>query len=167
MSAAAGGAVTSTFVRVPTDTLRHRVQAYLHPNVVRAIPELMQRKGLGGFYAGFHPTLARDVPEIAIQFAVYECLRTLVQRDVSGSAKKLATWQHLVLGGISGALAACTTMPIDVLKTQMQCGGPEAVRLGFVGTLKEIVSAKGPSGLIAGMVCSVCLFFRLPNKYIL
>lgn len=31
--------------------------------------------------------------------------------------KKLQTWQHLVLGAISGGLAATATMPLDVTKT--------------------------------------------------
>ena len=32
---ASAGAVVSAFVRVPTDTLKHRVQAYLLPDVWR------------------------------------------------------------------------------------------------------------------------------------
>ena len=33
---ASAGAVVSAFVRVPTDTLKHRVQAYVLPDVFRA-----------------------------------------------------------------------------------------------------------------------------------
>lgn len=35
---ASAGAVVSAFVRVPTDTLKHRVQAYVLPDVFRARP---------------------------------------------------------------------------------------------------------------------------------
>ena len=35
---ASAGAVVSAFVRVPTDTLKHRVQAYVLPDVFRASP---------------------------------------------------------------------------------------------------------------------------------
>ena len=148
MSAAAAGAVASAFVRVPTDTVRHRVQGYLHRNVFCAVPELARRKGLRGFYAGLQPTLLRDVPEIAIQFATYEALRSLLQRG----ERKLATWQHLLLGGVSGAMAACATMPIDVMKTHMQCGGPDVARAGFRGAMRQIVAEGGPAALFAGMV---------------
>lgn len=147
---AAAGAVASACVRVPTDTVRHRTQAFLHPNAFAAVPQLLKAKGPSGFYAGFKPTLMRDVPEIALQFASYEFLRSILQRR---SGEKLATWQHLLLGGLSGALAACATMPLDVLKTQMQCGGKDAARGGVVKALQTTLADKGARGLFAGMVC--------------
>ena len=157
MAAAAGSAVVSALPRVPGDTIRHRVQAYLHPNSFRAVPQLLKAKGLPGFYSGFRPTLMRDVPEIAIQFAAYECLRSAVQGRNQG--KKLATWQHLLLGGLSGALAACTTMPIDVLKTQMQCSsGAQAGSLRIAcKAMQHTLAEKGPTALFTGLVC-VLLF---------
>ena len=69
---ASAGALASSIVRVPTDTIRHRVQAYLHPNVFRAGICILRKEGLLGLYSGFLPTLLRDVPEIALQFALYE-----------------------------------------------------------------------------------------------
>jgi solute carrier family 25 (mitochondrial S-adenosylmethionine transporter), member 26 len=150
MAAAAGGAIVSAVLRVPTDTVRHRVQVFLHPSTFAAVPQLFCAKGMRGFYAGFWPTLMRDVPEIAIQFAAYECLRGALQKR---TRSKLATWQHLVLGGLSGALGASMTMPVDVLKTQMQCGGARgAGSRGIVGSLKGLMADKGPSTLFTGMV---------------
>eukprot|EP00899_Mesostigma_viride_P027454 jgi/Mesvir1/7894/Mv11826-RA.1 len=64
---AASGAFTSAFIRVPVDTCKHRVQAYLHSNVFVAGRTIMANNGLRGVYAGFAATLMRDVPEIAIQ----------------------------------------------------------------------------------------------------
>lgn len=157
IASAAAGAVASAVVRVPTDTIRHRTQAFLHPNTFAAVPQLMKAKGLGGFYAGFRPTLMRDVPEIAIQFATYECLRAILQRR---AGNKLATWQHLILGGASGAVAASITMPVDVLKTQLQCGGKEAARTGILRTVQQIVADKGAGGLFAGMVCCWSSLYR-------
>lgn len=99
-------------VRVPTDTIRHRVQAYLHPNWAAAIPQLLKAKGVRGFYAGFAPTVARDVPELVLQFAIYEGLRRVVRRFNGGA--KLDTGCHLLLGGTSGAVSAVFSTPIDV-----------------------------------------------------
>lgn len=151
MTAAASGAIASAFLRVPTDTVRHRVQAFLHPSTFAAVPQLFRAQGVRGFYAGFRPTLMRDVPEIMIQFAAYECLRSALTRRTKA---KLATWQHLILGGASGALAASMTMPLDVLKTQMQCGAAHGV--GVIGSLRHIVAGNGPSALFTGMVRSFC-----------
>ena len=64
--------MTSALVRVPTDTLKHRVQAYLHQDIFEAARTICKSSGVRGLYRGFWPTLMRDVPEIAIQFTLYE-----------------------------------------------------------------------------------------------
>lgn len=151
LTSGAVGAVTSAFVRVPTDTIRHRVQAYLHPNVMRAVPELARAKGLAGFYSGFLPTIMRDVPEIALQFGMYEALRGAVQWHAGGGDAKLPTWQHLLLGGAAGAFATSVTMPIDVIKTHLQCGDKAARQAGPWRTFTHLC-AHNRAGLWAGMV---------------
>ena len=62
--------------------------------------------------------------------------------------QKLHTWEHLVLGGVSGAVAAVATMPLDVAKTTVQCG----TRKGSASAaLCWIYQQKGMKGLFAGM----------------
>jgi len=65
--------------------------------------------------------------------------------------EKLQTWQHLVLGGVSGAVAASATMPLDVAKTSLQCG-PAGGGGGVGQIFSQIVKEKGAQGLFAGMV---------------
>ena len=138
LGSASVGACMSALVRVPTDTLKHRVQAYLHHDIFDAVRALLTSRthpgehlvqppfaawqshmscmrsphrgiavqtrssasrlfltlpsflglslvrpdeqartitaesGVLGLYRGFWPTLLRDVPEIAIQFTLYE-----------------------------------------------------------------------------------------------
>ena len=62
---------------------------------------LVAAEGVLGLYHGLLPTLLRDVPEIAIQFALYERLRRALA--AGRRVEKLRTWEHLILGGISGA----------------------------------------------------------------
>lgn len=62
----------------------------------------MAKEGIGGLYHGLLPTLLRDVPDIAIQFTLYERLRRVLERRRGVS--KLRTWEHLILGGFSGTL---------------------------------------------------------------
>ena len=61
---------------------------------------------------------------------------------------KLRTWEHLVLGGFSGACAATVTTPLDVAKTKLQCG----VRAPLHEILRQTLEKRGPAGLFAGMV---------------
>ena len=61
---------------------------------------------------------------------------------------KLRTWEHLVLGGFSGACAATVTTPLDVAKTALQCG----VHAPLHRILRQTLESRGPAGLFAGMV---------------
>ena len=77
----------------------------------------------------------------------------------ANQVKKLQTWQHLVLGGFSGAVAASATMPLDVTKTALQCGNGHSIHQ----ILGDIVKEKGFAGLFAGMVHPPpCLPWSLP-----
>ena len=65
-------------------------------------------KGLGGFYKGLVPTLLRDVPEVAIQFTVYEALRKVRDHPhpaQHGTPARCAQQSRLICGG-GGAAAA-------------------------------------------------------------
>lgn len=66
---------------------------------------------------------------------------------------KLHTWEHLVLGGFSGACAASATMPLDFAKTTIQCGSSQPVRQ----VLQAAVREHGPAGLFRGMVSCDCI----------
>ncbi len=70
---------------------------------------------------------------------------------------KLETWQHLVLGGISGASAALATTPLDLIKTRLQVGSVTSVRQAVALTVQE----QGPRGLFAGLVSPPFIFSNL------
>jgi solute carrier family 25 S-adenosylmethionine transporter 26 len=142
---ASAGAVISAFVRVPTDTLKHRVQAYMHSNIFEAGRHILAKEGIAGLYHGLLPTLLRDVPEIAIQFALYERLRQSMESH--RRVPKLQTWEHLVLGGFSGACAATATMPLDNVKTIIQCSRSQPI----AQVLQQTMQDQGVSGLFAGL----------------
>ncbi|CAM6032798.1 unnamed protein product [Sphagnum compactum] len=139
------GTIVASIVRVPADTLKHRVQAYMHPNVFEAFRSVVTAEGIGGLYKGFWPTLLRDVPEIAIQFGVYEKLRGVVQ--AKRNVTKLTTPEHLALGACAGAIAATITMPLDLVKTHQQCG----IGQGIPRIVMSVMEEKGAAGLFTGV----------------
>ncbi|CAM6009251.1 unnamed protein product [Sphagnum balticum] len=139
------GTVVASVVRVPTDTLKHQVQAYMHPNVFEAFRSVVTAEGIGGLYKGFWPTLLRDVPEIAIQFGVYEKLRAVLQ--AKRNVTKLTTAEHLTLGACAGAIAAALTMPLDLVKTRQQCG----ISQGIPRIVMSVMQEKGAAGLFTGL----------------
>jgi len=168
VAAAACGAACSAAVRVPADVLKHRVQAWLYPDVLSAArAALAAEAGPAGLWAGFGPTLARDIPEAAISFALYGRLRRWADEsgalgaagggDPRGSgggggtaeAAAPAPWQHMALGGAAGAAAAAVTTPLDVVKVMVQCSPPDG-RAGALGALQRILRARGARALFAG-----------------
>jgi solute carrier family 25 S-adenosylmethionine transporter 26 len=176
VAAAAAGAAASAVVRVPADVLKHRVQAWLFPDVLSAArAAIAGERGPAGLYAGFGPTLVRDIPEAAISFALYGQLRRWGEetgvfgrlglgggggggakaagsgRGHTAAATAVSPLEHMVLGGAAGAFAAAVTTPLDVVKTMVQCSTPDH-RAGALGTLARILQARGPGALFAGGV---------------
>lgn len=145
VASASAGAVISAFVKTPSDTLKHQVQAYFFPNVWQGATGIVRQEGIAGLYHGLLPTMLRDVPEIAIQFLLYERLRQALEHH--RGVRKLRTYEHLSIGAFSGACAATATTPLDCAKTALQCGA--RAPLGEV--LRCIVREHGPRGLFAGM----------------
>lgn len=145
VASASIGTIVASVVRVPADTLKHRVQVYLHANVFEAFRSVVTTDGIAGLYRGFWPTLMRDVPEIAIQFSVYEKLRGVLEQKRQVS--KLTTPEHLTLGAFAGAVAATCTMPLDLVKTRQQCGMAESIP----GIVLSVIREKGVRGLFTGV----------------
>ncbi|KAF5831687.1 mitochondrial carrier domain-containing protein [Dunaliella salina] len=151
MVSSSAAAVASAFIRVPGDVLKHRIQAYMLPsNMAVSCGRVMRAHGLRGMYVGFGVTLMRDVPEIAIQFTVYDAMLRKIrgadeQQRQQGVVK--AASHPLVLGAVAGATAAVATTPLDVIKTQLQCDGVSNASMAIQGVLAR----KGPLGFVAGM----------------
>lgn len=75
-------------------------------------------EGLNAFYISYPTTLTMTVPFTAVQFTVYEQLKTFL--NPSGVYSPAT---HIVSGGLAGAVAGAVTTPLDVAKTLLQTRG--------------------------------------------
>ena len=92
---------------------------------------ILAAEGVRGLYKGLLPTLMRDVPEIAIQFALYERVRQAMEQH--RKVARLRTYEHLLVGGMCGmcrrgVLATCSpclqgTCGMLVSKKDLSGGG--------------------------------------------
>jgi solute carrier family 25 iron transporter 28/37 len=82
-----------------------------HRTVFSCAKTVYAREGLSAFYVSYPTTLTMSVPFTAVQFSVYESLKTLINPDGSYSP---AT--HCTAGGVAGGVAAAVTTPLDVAK---------------------------------------------------
>lgn len=54
----------------------------------------------------------------AVNFTCYQMFKT--QLSAYLGRDELASWQHMVLGGLSGGIGPCVNNPLDVVKTRLQ-----------------------------------------------
>lgn len=62
----------------------------------------------------------------AVNFTFYQMFKT--QLSAYLGRDELASWQHMLLGGLSGGIGPCVNNPLDVVKTRLQ----KQVRFFFV-----------------------------------
>jgi solute carrier family 25 citrate transporter 1 len=71
-----------------------------YTNVVQTAMVLVREEGFGALYKGVVPTMLRQDCNQAANFTTYEYTKKSWQDNLG--VNELASWQHLILGGISG-----------------------------------------------------------------
>jgi len=128
---------------------------------MEAVNGIMSTKGFMGFYAGFGPFIARDIPFSAIQFPLYEILKmTSIQllsasAGVSASSYELPALVNSINGSIAGATSGFVTTPLDVLKTrrmtfQNSDSTGKSKQMSIFDEVGAIVKDEGVKGLFKG-----------------
>lgn len=79
-----------------------------------------------------------------------ELLRCFFQLAQHLLRRELEPWETIVVGAISGGLAAVTTTPFDVMKTRMMTTHGQSLSMTMVAF--SILRSDGPLGLFKGAV---------------
>jgi solute carrier family 25 (mitochondrial S-adenosylmethionine transporter), member 26 len=155
MVAASLGEVAACAIRVPTEVVKQRAQAGLHGGsssaALRAILGQYKTVGFAGvwreLYRGWGITVMREVPFTVIQFPLWEALKAWGRRR-KGDGLEVSAAESALYGSISGAVAAGTTTPLDVLKTRIMLSKE---RVGVIPLLKSILKTHGIRPFFAGI----------------
>mmetsp|Transcript_60124 Transcript_60124/g.137876 ORF Transcript_60124/g.137876 Transcript_60124/m.137876 type:complete len:298 (-) Transcript_60124:201-1094(-) len=142
----AAGALAASVIRVPQEVLKQRVQADIYPNAVVGFSKLMGSEGPAGFYKGYTATISRDVPWNALSFLFFAQSKAAFTK-VTGEAPSMK--DNLVLGALSGMVAAAIMTPVDVVKTRLMTGGASG---GILGTAAAILREEGAGTLMKGLL---------------
>jgi solute carrier family 25 S-adenosylmethionine transporter 26 len=103
-------------VRVPTDVIKQRMQIKQFKTTSAAVSSVVRTEGILGFYRGFLPTVAREIPFTCIQFPLYEYFKASYGKH---KQQKVEPYEAAVCGSIAGGIAAAITTPLDVCKTRI------------------------------------------------
>lgn len=109
------GFVESTFITVPSETIKTKF--IKHPHL--GIFDIIKMEGAKGLYQGYTPTLGRQCLNQASRFFFYEHYKQMILKK----NKKFTNIDSFMGGVGAGCFSVAISTPMDVLKTQMQEGG--------------------------------------------
>lgn len=137
-----------TAVRIPCEVLKQRCQAGLFDNVGEAIIGTWNQDGLKGFFRGTGATLCREVPFYVAGMGLYAESKKAAQKLLE---RELEPWETIMVGALSGGLAAVVTTPFDVMKTRLMTA-PQGRPVSMSMIAFSILRHEGPLGLFKGAV---------------
>ncbi|KAJ3864549.1 mitochondrial carrier domain-containing protein [Lentinula novae-zelandiae] len=150
---------------------------------VRILRSIIQSDGVGALYDGLFTDTASTLISNFFYFYIYSLLRKILIRRVAGSQSsiasplkstkplpsiKLAIWQDLALGFMSGVASRVVSMPLSIITLRLQTGrhddsdesgivDQEENGNAMIQTVKKIYEEQGFSGFWRGFNTSILL----------
>ncbi|KAL1917057.1 uncharacterized protein VTP21DRAFT_5255 [Calcarisporiella thermophila] len=124
------GVTEAVMVVTPMDVVKIRLQAQRHSmtdpldipkyrNAAHAAYVITKEEGVSALYKGVTLTALRQATNQAVNFTVYQESKKVLHR-LQPQYEELPSYQHLIVGGLSGALGPISNAPIDTIKTRIQ-----------------------------------------------
>ncbi|ORX50596.1 mitochondrial carrier [Hesseltinella vesiculosa] len=123
------GTTEAVMVVSPMDLIKIRLQAQRHSmadpmdvpkyrNAPHAAYTIVKEEGVSALYKGVTLTALRQATNQAANFTAYQEFKSWAKKFQN--LEELPSYQHLVLGGVSGAMGPLSNAPIDTIKTRIQ-----------------------------------------------
>ncbi|EMR08421.1 hypothetical protein PNEG_03257 [Pneumocystis murina B123] len=151
--AGACATIASDALMNPFDVIKQRMQIQNsgYTSLVTCARLIFKKEGLWAFYISYPTTLTMTVPFTAIQFVIYES-----SLNILNPLRTYNPASHILSGGVSGALAAAITTPLDVVKTLLQTRGTsfdQEIRhcKGLKDAIRIIYKKHGMKGFMRGL----------------
>lgn len=125
----AAGTTEAVAVVCPMEVVKIRLQAQQHSladpmempryrNAAHAVYTIVREEGATTLYRGVGLTALRQATNQGVNFTTYQELKKLAHRYQPELAE-LPSYQHMVIGLISGAMGPFSNAPVDTIKTRM------------------------------------------------
>ncbi|XP_045165322.2 mitochondrial substrate carrier family protein ucpB-like [Mercenaria mercenaria] len=155
---AMSGAVGSS-IATPTDLVKVRMQAQgklghgeqkRYASTFSAFREIFREGGMRALYTGVGPTVKRAAILTATQIPAYDHSKHLI---LNAGLLTEGVPLHVTASMIAGFCTACTTSPVDVVKTRVmnQCQITKPYKSAF-DCFAKTLRAEGPLGLYKGFI---------------
>ncbi|KAK2196203.1 bifunctional Mitochondrial substrate-solute carrier/Mitochondrial carrier domain superfamily [Babesia duncani] len=175
------GQVTSLIIRNPFEVIKQQTQARIYKSSFETFKGIKRTQGFRGLYAGFFPTLLREMPFDGIQFVLWEKLKTI--KLSSGMLECLKFYSQLydsilivildlsnymasktstsvsscdvvvsaLCGSFAGGCAGVATAPLDVAKTRLMTQGHDKMYKSTWDCITRIAREEGAAALFRGL----------------
>lgn len=154
VAAAIAGALDIT-IKCPFERLKTKLQcggtgggSTQQPSALTLLLETFRDSGFRGLWAGYGPTLARDLPYLILKWLVYTQMQALLELVMRGAA--LTNARNLLAGAAAGAVAATAVTPADVIKTRLQAVRSEK-NTSPMRVAREAIAEGGIPALFSGI----------------
>jgi solute carrier family 25 (mitochondrial citrate transporter), member 1 len=137
------GVTEAVLVVTPMEVVKIRLQAQHHSmsdpldipkyrNAAHAAFTLVREEGFSALYRGVALTAVRQGTNQAVNFTAYQAFKKWAKdAQPQYAGVELPSWQHLLLGGLSGAMGPMSNAPIDTIKTRIQRAPNPSGERGF------------------------------------
>ncbi|KAJ2723576.1 Mitochondrial succinate-fumarate transporter [Coemansia sp. Benny D115] len=157
------GVTEAVAVVTPMDVIKIRLQAQRHStvdpmdvpkyrNAMHAFYTIVREEGFATLYKGVALTALRQATNQAVNFTFYQEFKRIARQ--MQNVDELPSYQHLILGGVSGAMGPVSNAPIDTIKTRIQ----KATRIPgesgwtrFVTVTRDIAQKEGYKAFYRGL----------------
>lgn len=167
---------TSSFVRTPIERVKTVMQvatsestkAPYRNSVVCAVALARKEGFVNGLFTGLNSTIAREIPQYALYFVVYDFTKPLVHKtlftdkhgNLSTTPTSIAVSQCLA-GGITGSISWLPpTYSLDVIKSRIQ-SAPDGTYAGLWDCAKRTYAKDGLPVFFRGLDLALVRAFPL------
>lgn len=124
------GVTEAVAVVTPMEVVKIRLQAQQHSladpletpryrNAAHAVYTIVREEGFATLYRGVSLTALRQATNQGANFTAYQEIKKFAHR-IQPDLPELPSYQHMLIGLISGAMGPFSNAPIDTIKTRLQ-----------------------------------------------
>jgi solute carrier family 25 protein 39/40 len=155
MISAMTGAMITSLVVTPLDVVKIRLQVQVPGTTVTstrfrgtldAFIKIVRQEGPFALWNGLSPTMLMIVPSTVLYFTCYDELKLMLERR-----QLWGNWTPLIAGGAARFVAATVTLPLELVKTQIQSERILDRSQGMWTRLKDLATKEGATALFKGL----------------